>query len=355
MSLTVLSVAYPFAPVGDAAVGGAERVLTMLDEALVARGVRSLVAAVEGSRSAGKLFAFPQARPEMDGEERRWYRKQLQCVVDRVLATERVDVVHLHGLDFEEYTLPADMPVLVSLHVHVPWEKVRAWKQRHPLAHFHCVSRALRAEWPFADENAAVVENGVELPVFREVQRREYALVMGRICAEKNAHEALEAGTLAGVPVWVAGQVFPYADHERYFEEQVRPRLMEQGSVDHRFLGALTAAERHEMLARARCLLHPTRAQETSSLVAMEALAAGTPVIAYPSGALPEIVEHGVTGFLVENVQEMAGALKLVDRIRPEVCRAVAERRFSSERMVSGVVELYRKLARGGVKEKRYA
>jgi glycosyltransferase involved in cell wall biosynthesis len=103
------------------------------------------------------------------------------------------------------------------------------------------------------------------------------------------------------------------------------------------------------------CLLHPTLAPETSSLVAMEALAAGTPVIAYRSGALPEIVDDGVTGFLVNSVQEMAAAIGKVRTISDRACRRAVERRFLKERMVGQYFALYEELLRGRRMEKMHA
>jgi len=99
-------------------------------------------------------------------------------------------------------------------------------------------------------------------------------------------------------------------------------------------------------LSQARCLLVPSQVAETSSLVAMEALASGTPVIAFPSGALTEIVEHGRTGFLVENETEMADAIKAVGELKSEDCRESAQRRFSADRMVKQYFEAYAAIAR---------
>jgi glycosyltransferase involved in cell wall biosynthesis len=175
------------------------------------------------------------------------------------------------------------------------------------------------------------------------VTRRGYALALGRVCAEKNFAAALDAGTRAGVPVLLGGQVFPYADHERYWRDEVQPRL----ANGHRFLGPLPFARKRRLLAGARCLLSASLAPETSSLVAMEALACGTPVIAFPSGALAEIVEDGVTGFLVRDVAEMAAAMREVGRLHPDTCREAARRRFSEERMVGAYLALYADLTGG--------
>ena len=173
------------------------------------------------------------------------------------------------------------------------------------------------------------------------LSRRGFALNLGRICPEKNQHQALEAGSLAGMPVLLGGQVFPYEAHERYWREAVLPRL----APPHRFLGPLGFARKRRLLTAARCLLVPSRIAETGSLVAMEALACGTPVVAFPNGALADVVEHGRTGFLVHDVREMADAIGAAVSIDPEVCRETARRRFSAARMVRSYLDLYRRLA----------
>lgn len=200
-----------------------------------------------------------------------------------------------------------------------------------------------------------MIRNGVVLPASTE-KKSEFALVLGRICPEKNQHEAIEAGSLAGVRVLLGGQVFPYQEHRTYFQEQIVPLLGRQETrIQHEFLGPLPPLKKQQLLAEAKCLLHPTLAPETSSLVAMEALAAGTPVVAYPSGALPEIVDNGVTGFLVDNVEDMAEAIDHVQELRPEDCRAAARERFSRERMIQDYFQLYSTMTRQDAREMRYA
>jgi glycosyltransferase involved in cell wall biosynthesis len=178
-----------------------------------------------------------------------------------------------------------------------------------------------------------------------EREREEFAVALGRICPEKNVHEALEAGTRAGTRVLVGGHVFPYREDGGYFAQKIQP-LLEREGVSHRFLGPVETERRQRLLARAKCLLQSSRAEETTSLTAMEALSVGTPVIAFRSDALAEIIEDGVTGYLVDSVEEMADAIQRVGQIRPEDCRAAAEQRFSRARMVHDYFNLYTAMVR---------
>jgi glycosyltransferase involved in cell wall biosynthesis len=140
--------------------------------------------------------------------------------------------------------------------------------------------------------------------------------------------------------VFLAGSVFDYPEHQQYFQEMVRPRL----SANVRLLGAVGGKRKAHLLAGAQCLLVASLAPETSCLVAMEALASGTPVVAWRSGALPEIVRHGSTGFLVSSVAEMADAIASIGSIESNCCRSEAERRFSGQAMMSRYRALYQDL-----------
>jgi glycosyltransferase involved in cell wall biosynthesis len=184
------------------------------------------------------------------------------------------------------------------------------------------------------------IENGVEGSVARHA-KRNFALALGRICPEKGFHLALEAACQARMPLWLAGRVFPYETHETYFRQEIQPRL----DSAHRWLGPVGGARKVRLLSGARCLLAPSLVPETSSLVAMEALACGTPVVAFPAGALADIVENGRTGFIVNNTREMAEALQECARLDPELCRQTAARRFGLKPMLQKYFELYARVA----------
>jgi glycosyltransferase involved in cell wall biosynthesis len=343
--LTILSVAYPLAPVGPDAVGGAEQVLSAVDRALVAAGHRSIVVAQEGSRVAGALRPIPRPAGALDDAARARAQAVTARAVAEALRTERVDAVHLHGIDFHAYLPPPGPPALVTLHLPPSWYPPEALRPARPCTWLHGVSASQHAALLEAGAQPLLppVRNGVPVEALGSARhaRRSFALVLGRICPEKGQHFALGAARAAGVPLLMGGAIYPYPAHERYFAEEVAPLL----DGRRRFLGPVGFARKRRLLAAARCVLVPSTAPETSSLVAMEAAACGTPVVAFPSGALPETVEHGRTGFLVPDAAGMAEAIGRVGVLDPAAIRCAARERFSETRMASEYLALFRRLA----------
>jgi glycosyltransferase involved in cell wall biosynthesis len=344
VSLTILSIGYALAPVGPDAVGGAEQILSALDRALVAAGHTSLVVAPEGSCVAGRLIATATVPAHITDRERDAIERQQRAVIEQILSGQRIDLIHAHGLDFAEHLPETNVPTLITLHLPAGFYKPAALATR-PNAWFHCVSATQQRRFPPLSTMLDPIPNGVPVePLRARHARRDFALALGRVCPEKGFHLALDAARLAGTPLLIAGQVFPYDAHRRYFSAKIRPLLGPRA----RFLGPIGFARKRRLLTAARCLLVPSLVPETSSLVVMEALACGCPVVAFPAGALPDLVEPGVTGFLVSTTEEMAEAIRRCDGLDRERCREAARQRFSLDAMIESYFRLYRRLGSAG-------
>ena len=251
----------------------------------------------------------------------------------------------MHSLDFHCYIPAEKVKVLATLHLPPDWYPESIFQLPRAQFKMNCVSSSQYANCPASPHLLQPIPNGVDLDKLkiRAPRKENFALCLGRICPEKGFHFALDAAHRANMPLRLAGQVFPYQSHIEYFDREILPRLDEQ----RRFLGPASFAEKKLLLARAKCLVIPSTVAETSSLVAMEALACGTPVVAFRAGALPEIVQHGRTGFIVDSVEAMSDALRQVDSLDSNACRTEAKIRFSAGAMAASYMDLYDTLIEG--------
>jgi glycosyltransferase involved in cell wall biosynthesis len=340
MKLRILSIAYPFATVGSDSVGGAEQILYRLDEALVRSGHKSFVVAPAGSRVAGVLIKTPSTCCEITSKVREETYAQVRAIVTEAVDQLSPDLIHMHGVDFYEYLPLEDRPVLVTLHLPISFYPSCIFQLPRTHTYLHCVSDSQHRTCPQSNRILPPILNGVPVLLERPAPKSDYTVCLSRIAPEKNLHTALAAAREAGIPCILAGKVYQYREHQEYFASQLEP-LFDQSL---RFIGVVDEPAKWRLLQSARCLLQPSLAEETSSLVAMEALACGTPVIAFPSGALPEIIEDGRTGYIVQSAAEMATAISKLNDLHPEDCLQAARSRFSVERMTRDYLKTYHNL-----------
>jgi glycosyltransferase involved in cell wall biosynthesis len=349
--MKILFVSYPMLPVSDASCGGAEQMLWTLEREMAQRGHDTAVAACEGSRVSGELIATGVAPTAADAFEQR--AKEHSTAVIAAADAGEFDLVHDKSGFFWRHSGELKVPVLATLHLPRTFYEESLFRETPENLFFNCVSESQAGSFCDLKQMIGVVRNGIAVDRFRlEPGKEDYVLWLGRICPEKAPHLAIDAAERAGVRLVMAGQVYPFSWHHSYFEKEIRPRLERLGDRV-TWVEAPSFEEKAQLLSRARALLLPTLAPETSSLVAMEAMASGTPVIAFPSGALPEIVEDGVTGILVFDVAEMAWAISDANRISPETARRAAEEKFSSKAMTDGYESLYRAIASEADKVKK--
>jgi glycosyltransferase involved in cell wall biosynthesis len=332
--MKILTVAYPFASVAPDSVGGAEQIAFQIAEALRRRGHDSQLLAREDSKFDGPLLLVPHTNGPLNDHA---VRDPVYRVLRNRLAQTDADLIHFHSIDFHEY-IPSSItrPTLVTLHLPLDWYPRDALLPRENL-HFNCVSNPQLACSP-TDVDASVIPNGVAIPSFKVLpKKRNFVLSMGRICPEKGFHLALDAAAEAKVPFLLAGEVFPYESHQRYFREEIVPRL----SNERRFIGRIGGARKWRLLAAAKCLVAASLVNETSSLVTMEAMSCGTPVIAFRRGALASLVQDCHTGFLVDKEAELTAAIRSADLIDPQACRDFAHQHFSLDAMIRRYLHLY--------------
>jgi glycosyltransferase involved in cell wall biosynthesis len=331
----------PWAPVPPPAYGGTESVLDRLARGLVAAGHEVLLAAPDNStcpvpRVAG-LPAAPLDAP-LTGEG----ITELRHVVHAYKAMTDLDVVHDHTLAGPLYRhRPKHVPVVTTNHG--PFQTVLN-DLYEVIAHDVAIVAISHHQASMAKPIpiAAVIHHGIDVErVPFGGGTGGYACFLGRMSPDKGPREAVLTAREVGVPLRMAAKVRERAEHA-YYTEEIKPLL--GGDVE--FLGEIGEQEKYQLLSDAFALLNPIQWPEPFGLVMIEALAAGTPVVTTTAGAAPEIVDHGVTGYLCRDIDALADALILAKDLDRAACRAAAATRFSTERMVTDHVALYEAVVR---------
>jgi glycosyltransferase involved in cell wall biosynthesis len=344
-SMRVLYISYPLLTVSEESAGGAEQILWTLERETALRGVETTVAASAGSRVAGELFSTGEPCGGLDDFERRSSEHQ-----DRIVELVRLrarhgtpfDLVHDMSGSFWPRGSDIDAPLLATLHLPRRFYAPQLFEAVPGNVVFNCVSASQAAAFEGVSSGIPVVNNGIVLDRYEpnvHDEPRSGLLWLGRICEEKAPHLALAIALRAGMPVTIAGQVYPFSYHQRYFDREIRTRLQRMQEAE--FVASPSAAIKRRLLRQAQAVLITSQAEETSSLVAMEAAASGTPVVAFARGNLPELIAEGVTGFLVNEIDEAVEALGRLNQIDSATCARHAHERFSSAVMTEGYAGLY--------------
>lgn len=302
----------------------------MLAEGLVARGVEvTLFATLDSVTTAVLDGVSPHGYaedPSLDG--RVWEALHVAHALSR---SAEFDLVHNH-IDWLPLAFSAHCraPLLTTIHGFSGPAILPAYARAR--SHYVSISDADRA--PDLDY-AATIYHGIDFDDFPfGVVGGPGLVVFGRIHPDKGIHTAIVIARQAGLPLTICGIV----QDERYFREQVAPHI---DDVHVTFLGSVGPVQRGEILSGSMALLHPIAFAEPFGLSVVEAMACGTPVIAYGRGSMAEVVDEGVTGLLVHSVEEAIAAVAQVKHIDRVECRSQARRRFSVERMVSDYLDLY--------------
>lgn len=265
---------------------------------------------------------------------------ELRHVIAGYQAARGFDIVHDHTMSgpIHAQAIP-DQVVVTTNHGPFNEELLDLYRAMVPRVAVIAISQS-QASHAGDLPIARVIHHGVEPEEF-PVGTGEggYFLFLGRMAPDKGARRAALVARAAGVPLVIAAKMREPLEFE-YYEQQVRPLL--GGDIE--FIGEVGGAEKLRLLGDARALLNPIRWVEPFGLVMIEAMACGTPVVTFPQGAAPEIVDHGVTGFLCADRQDMATAVLRVGELDRSACRTAVEKRFSNQRMVNEHLELFEEL-----------
>jgi glycosyltransferase involved in cell wall biosynthesis len=339
--LSILYIAYSLLPVTPESAGGAEQMLLAVAHQIAAAGHQTTVAAAAGSQVNGRLLVTgePADGPDQYEQREREHNASILEYLDE--HPEEFDLIHDKSGSFLRHAAQCPVPVLATLHLPRSFYREEFFRDTPRNLSFNCVSQSQVASFGDLPNFLGVIENGIEVEAFPFTKKKsEYLLWLGRICEEKGPHLAIAAAQQAGMQLVIAGQVYPFRYHQDFYAREIREHL--NGRI--RFVDTPTLEQKVKLLANARALLLTSTAEETSSLVTMEAMACGTAVVAVRRGAFPEVVADGETGFVVDSIYDMAQAVGQLDRISSEACRARVERHFSASRMARDYEELYHRV-----------
>lgn len=331
-------IAPPWTPIPPLLYGGIELVVDQL-----ARGLREAGHDVLLFATGDSTCPVPRAwvLPEAEGARIGMVVPELRHVIHAYEAVRDCDVVHDHtlmGPFHSEHYL--DLPVATTIHGPFNDELTDLYKSVADRVPIIAISHAQRRAAPDIPV-ARVIHHGVDAAQFPVGDGGgdadgPYTVFLGRMNPDKGAHRAIAIARKAGMRVLMAAKMREPAE-QRYFTETVEPLL----GPDAVYLGEVSHERKLELLAGASALLFPIRWTEPFGMVMIEAMACGTPVLAFPEGAAPEVVDHGRTGFLCDDDEAMVDALGKLDSIRREDCRLAVEGYFSTTRMVAEHVELF--------------
>lgn len=318
--------------------GGTERVVHALTEELVRRGHEvTLFASGDSITSATLRSVYPRNLREAKLKD--IYGMNIWSLANIGTAyqmQDEFDIIHDHSGFLSVITANmAHIPVVMTVHgPFTPEVRQIFAKFRKP----HVVTISKAQSYPAPDLHyAGTVYNGLDMSHYPFSDKHDgYLLFVGRLSEEKGVHFAIETAQQLDLPLIIAAKLD--AVDKPYFHEYIEPRLSEQI----RWIGEVDENTRNELMSKAMCFLHPVTWREPFGLTLIEAMACGCPVIAFDKGSIPEIIENGKTGFVVQDLETMLDAVMNVATLDRHYCREYALEHFSVKRMVDGYEEIYR-------------
>ena len=338
--MKIAQVAPLFERVPPIAYGGTERVVSYLTEELVRQGHEVTLFASGDSVTEAHLIATVECSLRLASLQQDWLVYQSMLLDQVGLLAEEFDVIHFHT-DYLHFPLAKRLPVphVTTLHGRLDLPELV------PLYRHFCdmplisISNSQRSPLPWLTWQGTVY-HGLPLDLYSfSPKADDYFVFVGRISPEKRVDRAIRVAQHAGRRLYIAAKVDK--SDETYFDECIKPLL---GDPLIEYVGELGEKEKHSLLQGAAALLFLIDWPEPFGLVVIEAFACGTPVLAYRNGSVPEIVDDGITGFIVSNQDEAFAAADRLGELDRGSCRRVFEQRFAAKRMANDYLAIYRRL-----------
>ncbi|MDD2511098.1 MAG: glycosyltransferase family 4 protein [Syntrophomonas sp.] len=316
-----------------------ERVVSLIAEGLVKKGIDVTLFATGDSKTSGHLeYVCPipyEENPNMDPKV--WEAMHIAHLFEQA---HKFDFIH-NNYDFLplSYSRLVDTPMITTIHGFSSPKILPIYREYNRDNCYVSISNADRS--PDLDY-VGTVYHGIDLnELTLNLNAGSYLLYFGRIHPDKGTAQAIEIARKSDMQLLIAGII----QDKQYFNQQIYPRIDNKKII---YLGSVGPARRDELLGNALALLHPIHFNEPFGLSVIEAMACGTPVIAFNKGSMPEVIKDGETGFLVDNVEMACEKLQCIHSIKRANCRYWVEKNFSQERMVSDYLSLYQEIIKGG-------
>jgi len=336
--MRIAQVAPLWIPVPPYTYGGTELVVSWLCDELVRRGHEVTLFATEDSKTSAKLIPiWPKSlwRAKLNTPH-----AVFSLLYEKLLSLQdKFDIIHDHC---EFYTAPYSKflkpPIVTTLHHPLTEETIILYK-KFPNINFVTVSKNQRKLGPGINI-VRTIYNGLPIEKYEfNEEPKDYLIWLSKIMPQKGIAEAIDIAKLSGENLIISGNIPP--EQGDYFDFRIKP-LIDGKKI--KFLGAADFDKKIELLKNAKAFIFPVKRPEPFGLVVIEAMACGTPVVAFREGSMPELIEDGKTGFLVTNVEEACQALKKVNRISRKYCQEYVKKNFNLKRMVNRYEKLYKKI-----------
>ncbi|GBQ63946.1 glycosyltransferase [Ameyamaea chiangmaiensis NBRC 103196] len=316
--------------------GGTERVVSFLTEELVAMGHDVTLFASGDSVTSARLNACWPRALRLDPAIRDPIAPHMLMMEQVARAAPDFDVLHFH-MDYWPFTYFSRQPVpfVTTMHGRLDLMELQPVFDTFPKVPLVSISNNQRGPLPQANFLATVLHGLPEKLLTPQDGTRDYLAFLGRICPEKGVDKAIRMARAKGIPLKIAAKI-DRVDAE-YFEREIKPMLGEGVEL----IGEINDSQKPAFLSGAKALLMPIDWPEPFGLVMIEAMACGTPVVAFRRGSVPEVLEDGLTGFIVENEQEGAAALDRIDTLSNDRVRQRFEERFTARRMAEDYLRVF--------------